>query len=114
MDISVRTDIGKMRDMNQDYVKEHIFDDETALLIVCDGMGGAAAGNVASEVAANSIYDTFIKRYDSALNDKELETLMTSAVNGANLDVFDLAENNSEYYGMGTTVVAAFISEGYA
>lgn len=114
MDISVRTDIGKMRDMNQDYVKEHIFDDETALLIVCDGMGGAAAGNVASEVAANSIYDTFTKRYDSALNDKELETLMTSAVNGANLDVFDLAENNSEYYGMGTTVVAAFISEGYA
>ena len=114
MDISIKTDIGKIREMNQDYVKEHKFDDETSLLIVCDGMGGAAAGNVASEVAANSIYDTFLKRYNTSFNDRDLETLMTSAVNGANLDVFDLAENNKEYYGMGTTVVAVFISEGYA
>lgn len=114
MDVSVKTDIGKAREMNQDFVKFHKFDDETALLIVCDGMGGARAGNVASEVAANSIYDTFVNKYKPTLNDKELKTLMTSAVNGANLDVFDLAQNNEEYYGMGTTVVSMFISDGYA
>lgn len=114
MNISVKTDIGKQREMNQDYVKMHKFDDETALLIVCDGMGGARAGNVASEVAANSIYETFVKKYKKSMNDRDLKTLMTSAVNGANLDVFDLAQNKEEYYGMGTTVVAVFISDGYA
>lgn len=114
MDVSVKTDKGIVREMNQDFVKIHKFDDKTALLIVCDGMGGARAGNVASKVAVESIYDTFLKRYHKNLNDRDLKTLMTSAVNGANLDVFDLAQNNEEYYGMGTTVVAVFISDGYA
>lgn len=114
MEIFAKTDIGLKRQMNQDFIKIHKFDDETALLIVCDGMGGAKAGNIASEVAANSVYEVFLKKYKPTMNDKDLKTLMTSAVNCANLDVFDLAENNEEYYGMGTTVVAAFISDGYA
>ncbi len=114
MEIYAQTDIGMQRQMNQDFIKFHQFDDETALLIVCDGMGGAKAGNVASEVAANSVYNTFLQKYKVTMNDKDLKTLMTSAVNGANLDVFDLAQNNEEYYGMGTTVVFAFLSAGYA
>ena len=114
MEIFAQTDIGMLRQMNQDFVKFHKFDDETALLIVCDGMGGAKAGNVASEVAANSVYNTVLQKYKVTMNDKDLKTLMTSAVNGANLDVFDLAQNNEEYYGMGTTVVFTFLSDGYA
>lgn len=114
MEIFAKTDIGLKRQMNQDFIKIKKIDDETALLVVCDGMGGAKAGNIASEVAANSVYEIFMKKYKTTMNDKDLKTLMTSAVNCANLDVFDLAENNEEYYGMGTTVVAAFISDGYA
>ncbi len=114
MEIFAQTDIGMQRQMNQDFVKYHQFDNETALLIVCDGMGGAKAGNVASEVASNSVYNTFLKKYNVTMNDKDLKTLMTSSVNGANLDVFDLAQNNEEYYGMGTTVVFTFLSAGYA
>ena len=97
MIIAGKTDVGKQREMNQDFIKFHKFDEETALLIVCDGMGGARAGNVASEVAANSIYDFLIKKYDNSLTDHAIKTIMTSAVNCANLDVFDLAQNNSEY-----------------
>ena len=114
MNIAGKTDVGKQREMNQDFIKFNKFDDETALLIVCDGMGGAKAGNVASEVAATSIYETIIKKYDESLTDHAIKTIMTSAVNGANLDVFDLAQNNEEYYGMGTTVVAILIKDGYA
>ena len=114
MNVFAKTDIGSVRDMNQDFVKEYVFDDKTALLIVCDGMGGANAGNVASEVAANAIYDFLVKKYDPNSNDRDLKTLMTSAVNCANLDVFDLAQNNDEYYGMGTTVVVVLIKNGYA
>lgn len=114
MDIMAKTDVGLAREMNQDYVKFHNFDDKAALLVVCDGMGGAKAGNVASEVAAKSIYETILKKFKFTLNDNELKTIMTSAVNGANLDVFDLAQNNDEYYGMGTTVVSVLIKEGYA
>ena len=63
MEIFAQTDIGMQRQMNQDFVKYHQFDNETALLIVSDGMGGAKAGNVASEVASNSVYNTFLKKY---------------------------------------------------
>jgi len=114
MNIAGKTDVGSVRDMNQDFIKFHRFDEETALLIVCDGMGGAKAGNVASEVAVNSIYETFLKKFNYSQNDRELKTIMTSAVNCANLDVFDLAQNNDDYYGMGTTAVVVFISQGYA
>lgn len=114
MEIFAKTDIGLKRQMNQDFIKIKKIDDETALLVVCDGMGGAKAGNIASEVAANSVYEIFMKKYKPTMNDRDLKTLMTFAVNCANLDVFDLAENNEEYYGMGTTVVATFISDGYA
>ena len=99
MNIAGKIDVGSVRDMNQDYIKFHKFDDETALLIVCDGMGGAAAGNVASEVAVNSIFEVFSKKFNFSQNDRELKTIMTSAVNCANLDVFDLAQNNDDYYG---------------
>lgn len=114
MNVFAKTDIGRQRKMNQDCIKFHIFDEETALLIICDGMGGAKAGNIASEVAVNSIFDTFVKKFDFSQDDHEIKTIMTSAVNGANLDVFDLAQNNEDYYGMGTTVVMAFIYKGYA
>lgn len=114
MKIAGKTDVGLVREMNQDFIKFHKFDDETALLIVCDGMGGAKAGNVASEVAVNSIFEIFSKKFNFTQNDRELKTIMTSAVNCANLDVFDLAQNNDDYYGMGTTAVVVFISQGYA
>lgn len=114
MQIASKTDIGKLRESNQDFVKTHIFDDGAAFLVVCDGMGGAAAGNVASEVAANAIFDYILKKYATNLNSHELKTIMTSAINRANLDVFDLAQSNEQYYGMGTTVVATIIKDGYA
>ena len=114
MQIASKTDIGKLRESNQDFVKTHIFEDETAFLVVCDGMGGANAGNVASQVAANAIYDYVLKKYKSDLNSHELKTIVTSAINRANLDVFDLAQENEEYYGMGTTVVVTIIKDGYA
>ncbi len=114
MQIASKTDIGKLRESNQDFVKTHIFDDGTAFLVVCDGMGGANAGNVASEVAANAIYDYVLKKYVTSLNSHELKTIMTSAINRANLDVFDLAQADEQYYGMGTTVVATIIKDGYA
>ena len=48
------TDIGAVRQQNQDACRTEILSEDRLLLIVCDGMGGARAGNVASELAVQA------------------------------------------------------------
>jgi len=85
-------------------------DKDVAVLVVCDGMGGANAGNIASELAA----DAFMKHIDSSLDkiksaesQREIATIMTEAVLAANSVVFDKSLQDEEFAGMGTTLTAA-------
>lgn len=105
------TDIGLVRKSNQDSYAIRTLDDKLAVAVVCDGMGGAQAGNVASAVAVEAFaaaMEGFCK--DGIPPDAERrQELLRAACKAANTRVFELAQNNPEYEGMGTTLVAALI-----
>ena len=75
---------------------------------VADGMGGPAAG----EIASRTVTDTIAEELDSALIDSEAERTMRNSIRAANLEVYRLAQDNSDYRGMGSTLVCAVVSSG--
>ena len=109
-----KSDVGLVRQSNQDACKSGIFPDQSAWVVVCDGMGGANGGNVASSIAVDRISEQILLSYRDGLSDNSLKNLITSAIFNANLAVHDRASANAELSGMGTTVVAAIVSHGVA
>lgn len=105
------TDVGMVRSNNQDAFKNIILDDNAVLSVVCDGMGGANAGNVASEMAAKIITDIVVNSYNPNLTSMSVENMLRTAISSANVEVFSKANSVSEYKGMGTTAVVALIKD---
>lgn len=104
------TDRGRVRPTNQDiYQIEVREENQTALLVVCDGMGGANAGNVASRFAAQSFVEYARGMLDRELDAAKRQALLTHALVQANDTVFSLAGRQPEFRGMGTTLVAALV-----
>lgn len=104
------TDKGRVRPTNQDIFQiEAREDNRTALLVVCDGMGGANAGNVASRFAAQSFIESVGDALSGTLDETARQNLLTQALKQANETVFSLAGRQPEFRGMGTTLVAALI-----
>ena len=101
------TDAGRRRDINEDYV----FDSATAvgklpnLFIVADGMGGHNAGDYASKYAIATIVEEVEKSKDSTV------ATLEKAIQSANSHIRAKSRENEDMNGMGTTVVAATISE---
>lgn len=112
MRIFCETDVGKSREINQDAYVARLLEDGTAFAVVCDGMGGANAGNVASAQASKIIYEYVLRSFQAPMTDSQIKNLLCSAVMSANLEVFDAASKNEELKGMGTTVVAAIATNG--
>lgn len=111
MNIFGLTDIGLVRKNNQDSYAIRILDDDLAVAVVCDGMGGAQAGNVASAVAV----EAFAAAVEDACKNgvppdmERKQELLRIACRIANNTVYELSCTNPEYQGMGTTLVAALI-----
>ena len=104
------TDKGRVRPTNQDIFQiEAREDNQTALLVVCDGMGGANAGNVASRFAAQSFIESAGDALSGTLDETARQNLLTQALKQANETVFSLAGRQPEFRGMGTTLVAALV-----
>ena len=61
-----------------------MLDDDTAFAVVCDGMGGAAAGGIASDIAANAIYERVQLTYRADMEAKSIKTMLISSVTAAN------------------------------
>lgn len=103
------TDIGLVRKNNQDSYAIRVLDDALAIAVVCDGMGGAQAGNVASAVAVEAFAATLEDACKQGLppDPERKQELLRTACRAANTQVFDLSQKNPEYQGMGTTLVAA-------
>ena len=114
MQIFSKTDIGKVRATNQDAFAFEELPDGKLLIIVCDGMGGANAGNIASENAVRIIKDYFLRSYRKGSDSTADANLLKNAVASANLEIYDMSVKNPEYTGMGTTVVAGVVSESKA
>lgn len=77
-------------------------------------MGGANAGNVASELAVRHISEYVIRSYRDGMNMTDSEKTLKNAIVSANISLYDKAVNNAELAGMGTTAVAAFVKDGTA
>lgn len=110
------TDKGMVRSVNQDtFFAGEIKNDagETAFLCaVCDGMGGARAGDLASITAR----ETFVEavKFGFRLKSDDIPALMRAAAEKANEAVLEKAKENEDFHGMGTTLVAAMISDNKA
>ena len=103
------TDPGCVRAQNQDtYVMEQL-DRNSAVFVVCDGMGGAKSGNVASSLAAEVFVGEIKRSYSSLMDREKSDQMLRSAAQLANFTVYDQAQQFEEFEGMGTTLVAALI-----
>jgi PPM family protein phosphatase len=112
-----QTDVGRRRKLNED---NFLVSKEPGLFAVCDGMGGHNAGEVASKMAIETL-QAFIEKshrekeitwpYGLDVNLSFDGNRLKTAVKLANKKVFRAADNREDYTGMGTTAVAALVSE---
>lgn len=109
-----KSDIGLIRQTNQDACKSGTFPDGAAWAVVCDGMGGVNGGNIASNLAVDCISDQMQSSYTPGMSDNSIKNLITTAIYNANITIHDKAKDDTELNGMGTTVVAAILSNGLA
>lgn len=103
-----KTDIGMVREVNQDYVfaTEAPIGNLPNLLVVADGMGGHRAGEYASRLAVE-----VLKQELAASTEESPEAMMKNAITRANERVLEAARQDAKLSGMGTTLVAATVIE---
>jgi serine/threonine protein phosphatase PrpC len=110
------TDVGRTREHNED---QFLVAPDLCLFVVCDGMGGNNAGEVASALATTSLRNYFqatesgpapgkIRKEDESLSDSERRLVL--GVRKANSDVFEISSTRIEHQGMGSTIVAMHVS----
>lgn len=114
MKLYSETDIGLVRHSNQDACNTGTFSDGSVWAVVCDGMGGANGGNIASEIAVRRISEQFVASYRDNMNANSIKNLMVTSIFNASLSIHEKAQEVSELSGMGTTVVAAILKDGVA
>lgn len=107
------TDIGLRREENQDAVRCEYFG-HNILAVVCDGMGGERAGKEASGIAVGEFFQRFSDGYSENLDDDGIRKLMISSVSAANSVIYTRARLDFKNFGMGTTCVAAFVTQDKA
>ncbi len=103
------TDMGCVRSTNQDICAIEQLDKNTLLCVVCDGMGGAKSGNVASTLACDMFCQEVKDGWNGDMDSEKFRSVLHSAVKTANFTVYDQAQQFPEFSGMGTTLVAAVI-----
>ena len=108
------SDPGCVRKQNQDAYQIEQLDRGSVLCVVCDGMGGAKSGNVASSLAAEVFADEIRRSWKPGMEPDRIDQMLRSAVKLANFTVFDQAAQFEEFSGMGTTLVAALIRDNKA
>lgn len=114
MDLFAVTDKGITRHNNQDAYYTY-FDDENhiALLVVCDGMGGANAGNIASERTIEIFSAEVKKNLNPSCTKTECEQILSDALRITNEHIYNTSVSQKEYSGMGTTLVVALIRDDF-
>ena len=108
------TDTGCVRKQNQDSYKIVELDRRSLLCIVCDGMGGAKSGNVASSLAVDVFVEEVQRCWVPGMSTEKIDMALRGAVKLANFTVYDQASQFEEFEGMGTTLVAAVVTPGLA
>ena len=131
MRLFARTDVGQIREHNEDNFlvadltrkargllvanRSLVVGPHGSLFAVCDGMGGAAAGEIASQLAVDILYERMVDGLDGAppLTRDDLARRLVRAIEAAGLRIFQEAKVDRTRRGMGTTVTAAALVDGH-
>ena len=110
------TDRGKVRRDNQDcFLIERLDAQDCCIAVLCDGMGGEKAGNIASDLAAKTYVSTLRERILANKKRRpDIKSMMEEACDAANHMVYSYSCFDTDYTGMGTTMVSAVICGGRA
>ena len=111
MKIVAKTDKGKVRKDNQDSYAAGELPGGVAWAVVCDGMGGAAGGNVASSIAVKMISEKIAASYQHGMSDNSIRNMLISVIETANASIYEMSCTVESLNGMGTTVVAVIIRD---
>lgn len=114
MNVIGKTHIGLVRENNQDALEYGFLGTTAQYAVVCDGMGGANGGNIASKIAVEVIGSRIRDGFSPDHGGASVERLLDSAMATANSGVYERGQMQPELSGMGTTVVAVIVSNGIA
>jgi PPM family protein phosphatase len=110
MEIAMKSHVGRVRQVNEDYFACIADLNGRVLAVVADGMGGHQAGDIASRLAVERIVKE-LRHLDSELSGEDARERLMNALLMANEEVYRYAQEHPECSGMGTTIVAALLGE---
>lgn len=105
-----KTDVGKAREMNQDYYYISSSENDLQIYILADGMGGYNGGEIASRLATETTKNYIQNNFDKIEHEKEaILKLIKDAIEYANFVVYEESKKDENLQGMGTTLDVCFI-----
>lgn len=113
MILAAKTDTGRIRENNQDSYSLGELTAGACYAVICDGMGGAAEGEVASGECVRIVRERITGGYYAGMSDISIKSLLFTAVEYANKYIYSLSLSDEKYEGMGTTVVAAVVTNEF-
>ncbi len=109
------SDVGKAREINEDYFYISFPDDPVQLFILADGMGGYNGGEIASKLAVTTAKNYILSNYEKSKESKEtLLDLVKNSSQYANMVVYEKAKENADLSKMGTTLDVCLIYQNKA
>ena len=111
MEVFSKSDIGLVRNQNQDDCRFGVISPSCVWAVVCDGMGGANGGNIASATAVDYISTKITDLYKDDMTKEQIGELMAEIVVNANMKVFEMSMKDPELTGMGTTCEFVFVKD---
>ena len=108
------TDVGTVRSQNQDAFAILQLPYGGLLAAVCDGMGGARSGDIASKLALSTFQDEIKRGWHRSMTAESMRELLLNALRLANDAVFRQSYSDQSFRGMGTTIVAVLVSKNTA
>lgn len=110
MQYSIQTNPGKRKD-NQDFTGTFFNQENVLLSILCDGLGGHQAGDIASEMAVSQIGNAWEQTSFTSADHYLIQNWLNHRINQENTRIFDASQTYSDLEGMGTTLVACVVLE---
>lgn len=114
MKIFSKSDIGKKRTTNQDSFAHKVLSENMSWAVVCDGMGGLNAGEIASSKAVNSVANFFQNHLSESSTEEDIKRYMFEAARLANEEIYESSKENPELGKMGTTLVMCVAKDDFA
>ncbi len=112
MKFIAKSDVGKKRQNNEDSYYMKMIDENSALCIVADGLGGYKSGEVASDMLVKNVSDYIESksRWLKNVSDEKIKFVISEAIKYANENIYNLSISDNQYQGMGTTATLVYKS----